>query len=243
MSRRKAEFDMTGEAQGGPDPRVNGDDRAVELRGVSFAYGTDPVLDHVDLAVDQGEFVALVGPNGSGKSTLVRVLLGLLRPSSGKVRLFGSPPHRLRERWRLGYVPQRPTLADNLPATVREVVSSGRLSRTGWAGRPGSDDRTAVDHAIRSVALWDMRDRPVSSLSVGQQQRVFIARAFASEPDLLVLDEPIAGIDADSQKRFGDALAIRPRVHAAGAGLRPGGGSMRPLDRGVPGPEADVADR
>jgi zinc transport system ATP-binding protein len=187
----------------------------VELRGVSFAYGADTVLDRVDLTVDQGQFVALVGPNGSGKSTLVRVLSGLLPPSSGTVRLFGSEPHRLQERWRLGYVPQRPTLADNLPATVREVVSSGRLSRTGWAGRPGAEDRTAVDHAVKSVALWDLRDRPISSLSVGQQQRVFIARAFASEPDLLVLDEPIAGVDADSQKRFRDSLVHLVHEHGA----------------------------
>ncbi len=215
MKRRGAEFEMSGpstlaHATDHPTPA-----HPVELRGVSFAYGTDPVLEHVDLSVDQGEFVALVGPNGSGKSTLVRVLLGLLRPTSGVVRLFGSSPHRLRERWRLGYVPQRPALADNLPATVREVVSSGRLSRSGWAGRMNDEDRAAVDHAVKSVALWDLKDRPISSLSVGQQQRVFIARAFASEPDLLVLDEPIAGVDADSQKRFRESLVHLVQEHGA----------------------------
>jgi zinc transport system ATP-binding protein len=177
----------------------------LEARGVSFSYGPDRVLDGVDLRIGPGEFVALVGPNGSGKSTLLRVLLGLL-PAAGEVRLFGSPPARLKERWRLGYVPQRPALARDLPATVEEVVAAGRLVRGRWWRRLRPEDAVEIDHAMRSVELLDLRHRRVNELSGGQQQRAFIAKAFAGRPELLILDEPVAGVDVDSQRRFRDAL-------------------------------------
>jgi zinc transport system ATP-binding protein len=182
---------------------------------VTFAYNGTPVVDAVSFDLRAGEFAALVGPNGSGKSTLLRVLLGLLRPTAGEARLFGVDPRRLRERWRVGYVPQRPALARELPATVEEVVSAGRLARTGWRGRFRGADRDAVSHAIESVALFDARHRRVSELSGGQQQRAFIAKAFASQPDLLILDEPVAGIDAESQRRFRDSLTHLVDEHGA----------------------------
>jgi zinc transport system ATP-binding protein len=182
---------------------------------VSFSYGAEPVLDNVSLEIGAGEFVALVGPNGSGKSTLLRVLLGLLRPSAGQVRLFGDDPHHLRQPWRLGYVPQRPVLTRELPASVEEVVAAGRLSRTGWRGRLRAPDREAVEHAIESVALLDLRHRPVGELSGGQQQRAFIAKALASQPELLVLDEPVAGVDAESQLRFRESLTHLVHEHDA----------------------------
>jgi zinc transport system ATP-binding protein len=182
---------------------------------VSFAYGTEPVLEGVSLSLRPGEFVALVGPNGSGKSTLLRVLLGLLRPNAGQVLLFGQDPRHLRERWRLGYVPQRPSVQDDLPATVEEVVSTGRLARTGWWRWPGRADRLEIDHAMESVGLATLRRRRLSELSGGQQQRAFIARAFASEPDLLILDEPVAGIDAESQRLFRDSVTHLMREHGA----------------------------
>jgi len=174
--------------------------------GVSFAYGTDPVLDAVDLRVAAGEFVALVGPNGSGKSTLLRIVLGLLRPATGTVEVLGSRPDELRDRWRVGYVPQRRILDLDVPATVAEVVTSGRTARRGWWRLPGKADRAAVDHALEAVALADLRNRPVNDLSGGQQQRVLIARALAAEPSVLVLDEPIAGVDVESQRLFRDSL-------------------------------------
>ncbi|MGH8905597.1 MAG: metal ABC transporter ATP-binding protein [Egibacteraceae bacterium] len=173
---------------------------------VSFAYAQVPVLDAVSLVVSRGELVALVGPNGSGKSTLVKVLLGLLRPDAGAVRLFGSPPDALRQRWRVGYVPQRTGLADDLPATVAEVVAAGRLTRSGWHRRLRQADHDAIDTALDTVGLAALRDRPVRELSGGQQQRAFIAKALTSEPELLVLDEPVAGIDAESQRRFRESL-------------------------------------
>jgi zinc transport system ATP-binding protein len=188
----------------------------LEASGVSFAYGRDPVLWDVNLRVRPGEFVALVGPNGSGKSTLLKLLLGSLAPSDGDVRLFGELPRRMRARWRLGYVPQRPVLGSEVPATVEEIVATGRLTRRGWWRPLRGDDRRAARHALESVGLAEFAERPVHELSGGQQQRAFIARAFASEPDLLVLDEPIAGVDAGSQRRFRESLVHLVEDHGAG---------------------------
>ena len=188
----------------------------IEASGVTFGYGREPVLEHVDLAVRAGEFVALVGPNGSGKSTLLHLLLGSLEPDAGHVSLFGRPPGALRRRGRLGYVPQRPNLSSELPATVREIVAAGRLTDGRWWLPMSRADREQVEHAIASVGLVELADRPVNELSGGQQQRAFIARAFASEPSLLVLDEPIAGVDAASQRLFRDSLVHLIREHGAG---------------------------
>jgi len=179
---------------------------AVEVAGVAFAYDGEPVLEDVGFRVEPGAFVALVGPNGSGKSTLLRIVLGLIEPHRGTVRLLGQSPRELRERWRVGYVPQRPTLPPELPATVAEVVAAGYRARSGWAGRHGAKGREAVDHALESVGLNDVRSRRASELSGGQQQRVLIAKALASGPQLLVLDEPTAGVDAESQRRFRDSI-------------------------------------
>jgi len=188
----------------------------IEASGIGFSYGREDILSDVSFTLRAGEFVALVGPNGSGKSTLLKVLLGLLDAVRGSALLFGEAPDRLKERWRVGYVPQRPSVASEVPATVREIVEAGRLSRRGWWRPPASADRDAVGHAIASVGLSDMSARPISELSGGQQQRAFIARAFASEPDLLVLDEPIAGVDAESQRRFRDSLTHLIRQHGSG---------------------------
>jgi zinc transport system ATP-binding protein len=178
----------------------------LSVDGVSFAYGRTPVLDRVSFEVGPGEFVALAGPNGSGKSTLMRIVLGLLAPAAGDVRLLGEPPAALRRRWRIGYVPQRPSVAGLLPATVEDVVASGRLARRGWWRRPGTADREAVEEALATVALGALRHQRLAELSGGQQQRAFIAKALVSEPELLVLDEPITGVDLESQRRFRDAL-------------------------------------
>lgn len=188
----------------------------LRAEGISFSFDGVPVLDRVDLRLGRGEFVALVGPNGSGKTTLIKILLGLL-PASGQIRLFGEPPSRLRDRWRIGYVPQRPRLTGGEHvASVEEVVASGCLSRGGWWRPFRATDRKTVEHALEAVGLLGLRRRRVSELSVGQQQRVFIARAFASEPELLVLDEPVAGVDAESQRRFRESILHSIRDHATG---------------------------
>lgn len=189
--------------------------RLIEASGVNFAYTSEPVLRQVDLAVDQGEFVALVGANGSGKSTLLRILLGLERPTAGTVRLFDADPRQLKDRWRIGYVPQRAVLTSALPATVEEIVAAGRLARRGWFGRLRAADREEIDHALESVALIDRRNDPAGSLSGGQQQRALIAKALVSRPELLILDEPVAGVDLDSQARFRDSLVHLLRDHGA----------------------------
>jgi zinc transport system ATP-binding protein len=183
--------------------------------GVRFGYRGEPVLDGVTFSVGQGEFAALAGPNGAGKSTLLRILLGLQRASTGSVRLLGVAPEALTDRWRVGFVPQRSTISADMPATVREVVATGRLARRGWWRRLGPEDRQAVDHALESVDLAALGDRRVAELSGGQQQRVLIAKALVSEPELLVLDEPVAGVDTASQTRFRDALVHLVREHGA----------------------------
>ncbi len=198
------------------DRRNESTSTLLEARNVTFAYGRTDVLQDVSLSIGPGEFVALVGPNGSGKSTLLRILLGVLAPRAGSVSLFGTTPRHLRDRSRLGYVPQRPSLASEVPATVAEIVSAGRLERGRWWRRLGDADGQAVQHALESVGLVPDAERPLNELSGGQQQRVFIARALASEPQLLVLDEPIAGVDAESQRRFRDSLVHLIQEHGAG---------------------------
>ncbi|HEY3238025.1 MAG TPA: metal ABC transporter ATP-binding protein [Acidimicrobiia bacterium] len=184
---------------------------ALQVDAVSFAYPRQAVLDCVTFDVDQGEFVALVGPNGSGKSTLLRIALGLSRLQGGEVRLFGTAPEDLAERWRVGYVPQRPVTNNVLPATVEEVVASGRLARRGWRRRLRGDDWDEVEAALTAVDLWPLRRRLISELSGGQQQRAFIAKALATRPEFLVLDEPVAGVDVASQRSFRDSLVVLVR--------------------------------
>jgi zinc transport system ATP-binding protein len=176
----------------------------IELDSVRFAYPGGPlVLDDISLRVEAGEFVGIAGPNGGGKTTLVRLVVGLEEPTAGRVSVFGSPPRRLPDRWRIGYLPQRARLGTEAPVTVLELVTAGRASRTGVARRLRDADRAAVAHAIELVGLGAEARRPVRVLSGGQQQRAFIAKTLAAEPELLVLDEPTAGVDARAQ----DALA------------------------------------
>jgi zinc transport system ATP-binding protein len=188
---------------------------AVAATNVSFAYGREPVLTDVSLSVRAGEFAALAGPNGSGKSTLLRILLGLMSPMSGEVSLFGEPPEHRHDRWRVAYVPQRVRIAPDLPATVEEMVAAGRLAKQGWWRRSRAVDREAVAHALESVALAEYRRRRIGELSGGEQQRALIAKALASDPDLLVLDEPIAGVDVESQGLFRDSLVHLVQEHGA----------------------------
>lgn len=169
-------------------------------------YGDRLVLLGASVSVAQGEAVAVLGANGSGKSTLIRAALGLVPLSRGEAALFGVPLKKFTDWKRVGYVPQRLGAGSGVPATVREVVASGRLARRGRSPFAGSADRVAINRALDAVGLADRADDRADTLSGGQQQRVLIARALAGEPDLLVLDEPTAGVDASSQQAFAGAL-------------------------------------
>ena len=177
----------------------------IDVSGVDFGYTTTPVVENVSLTIDPGEYVAVVGPNGSGKSTLMKLMLGLLRPDEGSVRLFDEPAHAFDDGDRIGYVAQQATASKEMPITVREVVKMGRFPHVGF-GRLSAEDWTIVDDALATVGMSDFADRRITNLSGGQRQRAFIARALASEADLLVLDEPTVGVDAESVEAFYDLL-------------------------------------
>ncbi|MGN6129180.1 MAG: metal ABC transporter ATP-binding protein [Nocardioidaceae bacterium] len=180
--------------------------RVLEIRDGAVQLGGRPILRGIDLAVAPGEVLAVLGPNGSGKSTLVRTMTGLVPTCRGQVRLFGTPLDRFRDWRRVGFVPQRVSVAAGVPATVREVVSAGRLSRRRPLRPMRRTDRAAVDQAIAAVGLTGRAGDSVATLSGGQQQRVLIARALAGEPDLVVLDEPTAGVDVVSQEQIAGIL-------------------------------------
>jgi zinc transport system ATP-binding protein len=165
------------------------------------------VLQAVDLRVEPGEFVAIAGPNGGGKTTLVRIVLGLERPTAGSASLFGEEARHFSRRATLGYLAQRTQLGTDAPATVREVVSAGRLAAGGLVGPLRRRDRAIVEEAISRVGLHQQAGLPIARLSGGQQQRAFIAKALAGEPSLLVLDEPTAGVDVDAQEALAGLLA------------------------------------
>jgi zinc transport system ATP-binding protein len=179
----------------------------VELNDVDFAYpGGPPVLRDVTLGVDHGEFVAVAGPNGGGKTTLLRIILGLERPQAGTAEVFGEPASSLRGRWRIGYLAQRAQIGIDSPVTVREVVAAGRVPRGRLIGPLHSEDHAQIARAIERVGLADRAFAPLSTLSGGLQQRAFIAKALAGEPELLVLDEPTAGVDVDAQESLAALL-------------------------------------
>lgn len=176
----------------------------VEVRGLSVAYGQRVVLTDVDLTFDRGELVALLGPNGAGKTTLLRALLGLVPTRAGEVTL-GGLPHR--QAWRtVGYVPQRHEFAWDFPLSVEQVVMTGLTRRIGWLRWPGASDHKAVRRALRRVRMDDLARRPVGQLSGGQRQRVLIARALATSPKVLLLDEPFTGVDVPTQELLVELL-------------------------------------
>lgn len=175
---------------------------AVRFDSVSFSYESIPVLSNVSFHIHQNEFAALVGSNGSGKTTVLKLLLGLEKPVSGRISLFGNSPGRGMER--IGYVPQNAGYDSGFPVTVRSVVRMGRL-------RPssrffGKEDARAVQEAMEKADIAGLADRSYSALSGGQRRRVLVARALASRPSLLVLDEPTANMDIESEKRLFDTL-------------------------------------
>lgn len=173
---------------------------AVQLDHVWVIYQQRPALEDITLTIPPGRYVGIIGPNGAGKSTLLKVILGLIVPSRGEVRVFGEPPARLRKSGQLlGYLPQKPLSEPRFPVTVLDVVLMGRFGRIGLGRRPGPRDREVALAQLERLKIAHLADRPIGALSGGEQQRVFIARALAVEPRLLVMDEPTISLDACAQ--------------------------------------------
>jgi zinc transport system ATP-binding protein len=184
---------------------------AIEVRDLSFSYDGDPVLEDVNLTVPAGDFVSIVGPNGGGKTTLLRLLLGLLQPSRGSLRVLGMAPERARSR--VGYMPQGLVVDPRFPASAMDVVLMGRLGHGRQLGPYRRADRDIAARALAEVGLSDLRKRAFSALSGGQRQRFLIARALAAEPDLLLMDEPAASLDRLVEHDFYELLkALNERL-------------------------------
>ncbi len=175
----------------------------IRIEHVEFRYRRDPVLVDIQLEIQAGDFLAVIGPNGSGKTSLIKIMLGLLEPVRGAVSLFGTPIRDFREWEKVGYVPQKATHFDPyFPASVEEVVAMGLVAGAHRRRVRSGERESRVLAALEAVRMEDKKDRPIGELSGGQQQRVFIARALVSSPEILILDEPTAGVDAESQNRF-----------------------------------------
>jgi zinc transport system ATP-binding protein len=177
-------------------------EHVIELEHVSFSYEQQRVIDNLSLNVLQRDFVGMIGANGAGKSTLLRMIVGLLKPNQGDIRLFGQPIAQFKDWERVGYVPQKNSLNPLFPATVKEVVLSGLYSRKSLFKRIGAVEQLKADSALEAMGITDLANQRIGQLSGGQQQRALLARALINNPDLLILDEPTVGIDAETQANF-----------------------------------------
>ncbi len=179
----------------------------ISVENLSFVLQGREILRDISFSICAGDFIAVMGPNGSGKTTLIRLILGILKPSGGRIVLMGEERDRFTQWERIGYVPQKAAHLDPyFPASVREVVAMGLLSRKRFPRLPTRGDDAAIGRALEAVSIADLKNRRIGELSGGQQQRVFIARAILNKPEILILDEPTAGIDAETQGRFYDML-------------------------------------
>lgn len=182
---------------------------AIEVRNLTVSYNHKPVLLDISLSVEKGLMVGVIGPNGAGKSTFIKAVLGFLTPDFGEIKILGSPLQQVKGR--VAYVPQRGSVDWDFPVTVEQVVMMGRYRLIPWYGSPGKKDYEAVRNALDLVRITDFRERQIGMLSGGQQQRVFMARALAQGADLLLLDEPFAGVDAATERAILDVLSNAKR--------------------------------
>ncbi|MXZ04895.1 MAG: metal ABC transporter ATP-binding protein [Rhodothermaceae bacterium] len=177
---------------------------AIEVRDLTVAYRESPVLWDIDLDVPSGALMAIVGPNGAGKTTLIQAILSLIRPAAGQIRIFGQPYRSVASS--VGYVPQRGSVDWDFPTSVLDVVLMGLYGRLGWVRRPGHRERTEAMGALDQVGMAELAHRQISQLSGGQQQRVFLARALVQDARIYLMDEPLQGVDATTERTIIDLL-------------------------------------
>lgn len=190
--------------------------RYIEVSDLTFYYDDEPVLEDISYTVDAGEFVILTGENGAAKSTLIKATLGLLKPAKGAVTL--AKTNTAGEKISIGYIPQQvASFNAGFPSTVLELVQSGRYPRDRWFKRLTAKDQEHVKRALDAVGMWEMRHKRIGELSGGQKQRISLARIFATDPDLFILDEPTTGMDEESRKKF--YRLLRHNAHDHGKGI------------------------
>jgi zinc transport system ATP-binding protein len=177
---------------------------AIEVKALRFTYDRIPIFDGISFALEQGDFLGVLGPNGGGKTTLLKLLLGILKPDSGVIKILGEMPHDANHR--VGYVPQDTDFNKTFPISVFEIALMGRLSRSRIGRWYSRKDRSKVEEVLRRVGMWEYRNTAIGKLSGGQRQRVFIARALATDPEILFLDEPTAGVDPEFETDLYDFL-------------------------------------
>ncbi len=175
----------------------------IEIKDLCFSYGNEEVLKDITFNIHKGDYLGIIGPNGAGKTTLLKLILGLLPLCCGSIKLFDQDIQHFKDWSKIGYVPQKATSFDvNFPATVLEVVSMGRYAKVGLFKYRSAEDKEIIENSLRQVGMQDYKNRLIGDLSVGQQQRVFIARALAGQPEIIFLDEPTTGVDKKSQDDF-----------------------------------------
>ncbi len=183
-------------------------EKILKVENLNFSYSDAEVLRDVSLTLERGDFLGIIGANGAGKSTLIKIILGLLPYNRGKITLFGSDLSKFKDYYKIGYVSQKASAAGaDFPATVKEVVMSNLYSRRGLFRRYKKEDTEKMRMVLRKVGMEEYENRLISRLSGGQQQRIFIARALISDPELLLMDEPTVGIDAQSAKQITDIIS------------------------------------
>lgn len=195
---------MISDSQASTQSKQNGDSLAIEVNNLTVSYGPVPALLDVSLSVPPGQLVGVIGPNGSGKSTLIKSILGFVKPDVGEVKLFGESADKAKGR--VAYVPQRGSVDWDFPITVQEVALMGRYGHVPWWRDLTRKDRQITDEALEMVRMSEFKNRQIGQLSGGQQQRVFMARAMAQGADILLLDEPFAGVDAATERAILDVL-------------------------------------
>ena len=188
-------------------------DPVLEIKNLCFSYGEQQVIENLNLTVKERDFVGVIGSNGAGKTTLMRMLVGLLPPGDGEIRLFGQPIAKFKDWERIGYVPQKNAFNPLFPATVREVVLSGLYNNKHIFRKMTKKHKQQCDDALEVMRIQDLADKRIGQLSGGQQQRAFLARALINHPDLLILDEPTVGIDAETQASFFELITHMHKHH------------------------------